>query len=372
MKPTVAHIKRVVFSRRPAVLGAAALLLVAFVTAAVPSARGAVQRLITGDDIRDRSIEGLDIAKGTIGHRNIRNESVLSQDILNGHVLYEDLSESVQRQLDRLAQPGKDGLNGTNGRDGQDGAEGEDGIDGAAGQSVQVLAMGAGDRATYCEDRNGNFLVVGEPAEGALVPFVCDGAPGANGQDGADGQDGAQGPAGSNGATGPQGPAGSNGATGPQGPTGDTGATGPQGPTGDTGATGPQGPQGDTGPQGPAGPQGPEGPTGGSTTPAFVSITLASGWTAVTGRTPGYRVRADGHVQFEGAATCSGCGNALASGAPVPLSGAWSGATYRPTPTLATGTAALLVSGSDISLPASSVNGSTVSFDPISYYTDNN
>ena len=190
---------------------------------------------------------------------------------------------------------------------------------------------------------------------------------GAIGLPGADGADGAQGPQGDTGYTGPAGPQGA------KGDTGSTGAAGPQGDTGNTGPAGPQGPKGDTGNTGPAGPQGPVGPAGGSTAPNFVSLPLSAGWVATPGRAPGYYLSADGHVQFQGAATCSSCGNTISGSAPLPVSGTWSGATHRRTPTLEGGIAGLQVAGTDIqTFGTPSTNDSVVSLDVISYYTDPN
>ena len=116
--------------------------------------------------------------------KDIRNESILSQDIRNGHVQREDLAKNVQSQLDERATNGQDGAAGTNGKDGVTGPQGANGADGASGPQ---------------------------------------------------------------GETGPKGEAGDTGAQGETGDTGAQGETGPTGETGAQGVDGPAGPKGDNG-----------------------------------------------------------------------------------------------------------------------------
>jgi hypothetical protein len=142
---------------------------------------------------------------------------------------------------------GADGAAGATGATGATGADGAQGPTGAAGANGATGATGA----TGAEGPQGPIGLTG-PA----------GATGATGAAGADGAAGAQGATGATGATGAEGPQGPIGLTGPAGATGAAGADGAAGATGATGAEGPQGPIGLTGPAGATGPTGPTGPTG--------------------------------------------------------------------------------------------------------------
>lgn len=113
----LARVRRVVLSQHPAVLAAVALLFVALAAAAVPSARAAAQRLITGKDIQN----------GSISNADLRDGSVNSHKLQDGHVLPRDLSKGLRDQIARRA------------------ADGKDGTAGPAGESVTAHVIPAGD-----------------------------------------------------------------------------------------------------------------------------------------------------------------------------------------------------------------------------------
>ena len=144
----LARVRRVVLSQHPAVLAAVALLFVALAAAAVPSARAAAQRLITGKDIQN----------GSISNADLRDGSVNSHKLQDGHVLPRDLSKGLRDQIARAA-------------DGKDGATGPDG---PAGKSVTAEVIPAGD--PRCANGAGGvaYSLAGETVS------VCNGSDGQN------------------------------------------------------------------------------------------------------------------------------------------------------------------------------------------------
>ena len=93
----------------------ALVVLVGF--ALVGSSTAVAKSLITGSDIKDRSVEGRDIAKSTVTHNNIRN----------GTIGTKDLSRAVRARISRGARAGAQGAAG------KDGAAGATGATGATG-----------------------------------------------------------------------------------------------------------------------------------------------------------------------------------------------------------------------------------------------
>jgi hypothetical protein len=160
----------------PATVIACIALMVALGGSAVAAAP-----LITGKQIKDRSIFGIDVGRSALTGANVKDRSLTPTDF-NG---------SVQ---------GPAGATGTAGAAGPAGLAGPAGPAGAAG---------------------------------------LDGTPGPAG---ATGPAGPVGPEGAKGPEGPAGPVGPNGAPGPAGPKGDPGPAGPAGPKGDQGDPGPANP----------------------------------------------------------------------------------------------------------------------------------
>ena len=163
-------------------------------------------------------------------------------------------------------QDGAPGANGADGTDGQDGAPGADGTDGANGQDGLIGADGAdgtnGQDGADGEDgvstlirvlsstgctTGGNTFEIGDDTNGdgvldltevILTLDICNGADGADGQDGAPGTDGADG---QDGAPGADGSDGQDGAPGTDGADGQDGAPGADGTNGQDGALGADG-----------------------------------------------------------------------------------------------------------------------------------
>jgi hypothetical protein len=139
--------------------------------AAAVDAASAGTHLITGKQIKDKSITGKDIKDGSITKADLAKNIKLATNVPTP------------------STPGAQGSNGSNrsdGRNGQDGAKGDQGAAGPQG-----------------------------PA----------------GKDGVDGKDGAQGPKGDTGAAGPQGDKGDTGSQGPKGDKGDKGDPGTPAPS---------------------------------------------------------------------------------------------------------------------------------------------
>src|SRR3954471_16298231 len=80
--------------------------------AVLGSATAVASNLITGADVKDRSLTGRDIARGTVSHSNLKDDSVTSRDIKDGTVHSADLSAGVRAQL------AKSGAAGVVGKDG--------------------------------------------------------------------------------------------------------------------------------------------------------------------------------------------------------------------------------------------------------------
>jgi hypothetical protein len=116
------------------------LALLALLVLAVGSGSAVASGLITGADIKDRSVRGRDIARAAVTHTTIKNDTVLSQDIRDGHVLSEDIKDGGVRTDDlsdglraQLAAGGKDGAPGPRGEKGEKGEKGETGETGETG-----------------------------------------------------------------------------------------------------------------------------------------------------------------------------------------------------------------------------------------------
>jgi collagen type I/II/III/V/XI/XXIV/XXVII alpha len=154
---------------------------------------------------------------------------------------------------------GLTGAVGPQGIQGLTGAQGIAGVNGATGASgkntlvkttTEVAGANCATGGTKVEvglDANSNSVLDTSEVNATLTKYICNGAVGAQGQQGLTGAQGAQG---LQGLTGPAGTNGINGAVGPQGPIGLTGSTGAQGAQG---IAGPQGEQGVTGTTGVAG-----------------------------------------------------------------------------------------------------------------------
>ena len=166
MKGNVSRFARILRAQPRGVVVLAALLIVALIAGAVPSARAAAQHLVTGRDISDGSITVVDLADGAVN----------SQKILDGHVFPRDLSRGLRTEIARHAADGKNGKNGKDGKDGKDGAPGPAGPAGAPGpagrdgESVTTAVIDPGD--ARCAN-GGVALTVGSQT----VP-VCNGTSG--------------------------------------------------------------------------------------------------------------------------------------------------------------------------------------------------
>jgi hypothetical protein len=161
MKASGARVRQAMSSQHPSVLVAAALLLIALAIAAVPSARGAARHLITGKDVQDHSIATVDLKDG----------SVNSHKILDGHVLARDLSRSLREQIAARAKNGKDGARGPAGPAGAPGPAGAD------GRSVTSAVIAGGD--ARCPSGSGGVAYT----LGSQTVNVCNGKDGQSGAD---------------------------------------------------------------------------------------------------------------------------------------------------------------------------------------------
>jgi hypothetical protein len=116
-------------TRGVVVVAAASLLAVGAGSSAVAA------KLLTGDDIKNRSIEGVDLATG----------SVNSAKVENGTLQLKDLGDEVTAQL---GAAGKTGPQGPKGETGPQGPKGESGTATYAGPSWSIIdrnVIGAGD-----------------------------------------------------------------------------------------------------------------------------------------------------------------------------------------------------------------------------------
>lgn len=274
----------------PALIVAGALVVSAGVGGATAGA------LITGKDIRDRSITADDIANRTIGKQQISTDALDSLrtswnsgvgapkagdgdtnswylDTATGDA-YKNTPGGWSFRVNIMGATGApgavgpQGAKGANGATGAQGAKGDRGDAGADGAKGDTGDQGEkGDQGdTGATGAAGSQWLRGAGAPGNGLGTTGDWYLDTDSWDAY--QKGAQGWApvvNLRGPIGPKGDTGDTGATGATGATGSTGAQGPQGTTGATGsagATGAQGVQGPQGPQGPAGPTGPQGPAG--------------------------------------------------------------------------------------------------------------
>src|SRR3954468_17894587 len=102
------------------------------------SSTAVASNLITGADVKDRSLTGRDIARGTVSHSNLKDDSVTSRDIKDGTVHSADLSPGVREQLAKDGTKGEKGDTGSQGPKGDTDAAGG----GAAGGFVVKEADG--------------------------------------------------------------------------------------------------------------------------------------------------------------------------------------------------------------------------------------
>src|SRR3954471_16189876 len=101
--------------------------------AVLGSSTAVASNLITGADVKDRSLTGRDIARGTVSHSNLKDDSVTSRDIKDGTVHSADLSAGVREQLATSGAAGVVGKDGTKGEKGDTGSQGPKGDTDAAG-----------------------------------------------------------------------------------------------------------------------------------------------------------------------------------------------------------------------------------------------
>jgi len=156
--------------------------------------------------------------------------------------------QGLQGETGPPGPPGPEGQPGPAGSQGEQGPKGDTGAQGVQGEPGPPGADGASAFVNTFAERPGEDckdggikIETGRNEKVLETIYVCNGAQGPEGKQGAQG-----GP-------GPQGPAGAAGSQGPEGKPGAQGSAGPQGPAG---------PKGDEGPEGPAGPEGEEGPAG--------------------------------------------------------------------------------------------------------------
>ncbi|WP_299922872.1 hypothetical protein [uncultured Nocardioides sp.] len=186
--------------------------------------------LITGKDIKDKSVTGADIADRSLGKRQLSTAAVKS------------LRTSWNSGVGAPAA--------------KDGSTNSWYLDTATGDAYKNTPRG-------WEFRVNIMGATGAP--GAVGPQGSKGDTGSAGATGATGATGARGETGATGAKGDTGATGATGAAGAKGDTGekgDTGAKGDRGDTGLTGATGAAGAKGDTGEKGDTGAKGDRGDTG--------------------------------------------------------------------------------------------------------------
>ena len=246
-------------------------------------------------------------------------------DVITGNVYYKDATGNWILTGNIKGPVGPAGAQGATGPSGASGSAGTNGTNGTNGKNTLVKTSPesagtncntGGVKIEYGLDANSNGVLDATEINATLTKYVCNGAQGPTGLQGATGPQGLQGlqgTPGATGATGLQGPAGAsgknslvkttteaagtncatggmkveygldansngvldateinatltkyvcNGAVGATGATGSTGAQGPIGLTGATGAQGIQGPAGTTGATGAQGVQGSTGATG--------------------------------------------------------------------------------------------------------------
>jgi hypothetical protein len=116
-------------TRGVVVLAAASLLAVGAGSSAVAA------KLLTGDDIKNRSIEGIDLATG----------SVDSAKVENGTLQLKDLSDDVAAQLGAAGKTGPQGPKGETGPQGPKGPSGTATYAGPAWSIIDRNVIGAGD-----------------------------------------------------------------------------------------------------------------------------------------------------------------------------------------------------------------------------------
>src|SRR4051812_8835930 len=112
--------------------------------AVLGSSTAVASKLNTGADVKDRSLTGRDLARGTVSHSNLKDDSVTSRDIKDGTVLSTDLSPGVREQLANSDTGGVDGKDGTKGEKGDTGPQGPKG-DASVGASGAFLVKDADD-----------------------------------------------------------------------------------------------------------------------------------------------------------------------------------------------------------------------------------
>src|SRR3954471_19116136 len=98
------------------------VLLALLALAVLGSSTAVASNLITGADVKDRSLTGRDIARGTVSHSNLKDDSVTSRDIKDDTVHSADLSPGVREQLAKSGAAGVVAKDGTKGEKGDTGS----------------------------------------------------------------------------------------------------------------------------------------------------------------------------------------------------------------------------------------------------------
>lgn len=132
-------------SRGVVVLAAAAVL-------AVSAGSGAVAgSMITGEDIKNRSIQAQDLDRGAVTTNKVENRTLKLKDLSD-----EVTSKlGVQGPAGKDGAPGAPGKDGAAGKDGVDGTNGVDGTDGLLGAKYRTLTYlngGSGSATVACAD----------------------------------------------------------------------------------------------------------------------------------------------------------------------------------------------------------------------------
>lgn len=137
---------------------------------------------ITSADIKDQTIQSIDIAKSGVGTSEVRNQSLTSIDLARGSVGASELRNGSVQPWDLEAEfrafvesrgtgdgkdgaDGKDGVDGTNGTNGKDGADGAPGITGYEVDGIYTNVFegdeGASFQSATVECAEGKYVVGG-------------------------------------------------------------------------------------------------------------------------------------------------------------------------------------------------------------------
>jgi hypothetical protein len=135
----------------------AAVSIAAVAVVGVGAGSATAAKLIDSDDIRNNSIQQVDLGRDSVGKSELKDDSVGPRYLTDGLVA----------QIAKSAEDGTDGIDGTDGVDGVDGEDGQDGVSGYEVRTFDYIAGGAR------ENHDGVGVDYTGAGDGSIATVAC-------------------------------------------------------------------------------------------------------------------------------------------------------------------------------------------------------